>query len=81
MTTLCTLGPFMTLILTLTAKGKIADSSINPSRAGVAKSPLFARLVIETRSERPIGNGDPTCRACRIGRSPVSRVSLSGAYR
>jgi hypothetical protein len=48
MTSRCTLGPFMTLILTLTAKGNRADNVINPSRAaGVVNSLLFAQLVIE----------------------------------
>jgi hypothetical protein len=67
MTTQSTLGPFMTLILTLTDERKHADDVIHPSRAGVVTSLLFARLVIEILSLKPAGYADPSCRAFRIG--------------
>jgi|HubBroStandDraft_6_1064221.scaffolds.fasta_scaffold1732561_2 hypothetical protein len=64
MTTHSTLGPFMTLILTLTAKGNSADDVISPSHAAVVNSLMFARLVIET----------PESEASRIRKPHWSRV-------
>jgi hypothetical protein len=69
MTTLNTLGPFMTLILTLTAKGKRADNVIHPSPDGVVKSLLFARLVIEFLRKEPLGYAGPNGRVFRMGAS------------
>jgi hypothetical protein len=67
MTTQSTLGPFMTLILTLTAKGKRADDVIHPSQEGVVKSLLFARLVIEFLRREPLGYASPNGSVFRIG--------------
>lgn len=67
MTTQSTLGPFMTLILTLTAKGNCADNIIHPSQAGVVKSLLFARLLTEFLRTEPVGHANPNGRAFRIG--------------
>jgi hypothetical protein len=81
MTRQTTLGPLMTLILTLTAGRKHAADVIYSSRAGVMNSLLFARLVIEVLKERPAGSANPTRRACRIGTSQASRVSSLGVQR
>jgi len=67
MTTQCTLGPLMTLILTLTAAGRRADNVIHPSPAGVVKSLLFARLLNETLRQKPAGYANPNGRVYRIG--------------
>ena len=67
MTTQSTLGPFMTLILTLTAKGKRAANVIHPSGDGTVKSFLFARLVIEILSLKPVGYANPSGHVFRMG--------------
>ena len=67
MTTHSTLGPLMTLILTLTADGTCADNVFNPSPAGVVKSLLFARLLIETLRQKPVGYAKPSDLVFRIG--------------
>jgi len=67
MTTPSTLGPLTTLILTLTADGTCADNLFNPSPAGVVKSLLFARLLIETLRQKPAGYTNPSGCVFRIG--------------
>ena len=56
MTTQSTLGPFMTLILTLTVRGNHADNVIHSSRAKVVDSLLFVRLVVESLRQRHVRN-------------------------
>lgn len=73
-----TLGPFMTLILTLTADKNGADDLISPSQAAVVNSFLLARYVIEILSLRSVGYAKPTGRVFRIGGSQLSRVSSPG---
>ena len=67
MTTQSTLGPFMTLILTLTATDRYTGNVIHPSRAAVVDSLLFARLVIEILSLKPAGCATPSGHVFRIG--------------
>ena len=67
MTTQSTPGPFMTLILTLTATDRYAGNVIQPSRAAVVDSLLFARFVIEILSLKPAGYASPRGRVFRIG--------------
>ena len=81
MTNQSTLGPFMTLILTLTAKGQHADSVIHLSRARVVDSLLFAQFVVECLRQRAVGNTKSSDLAYRIGNSQVSRVSSQGLLR
>ncbi|MFZ1136715.1 MAG: hypothetical protein WAN69_17325 [Candidatus Korobacteraceae bacterium] len=69
MTTRCALGPWMTLILTMTAKRNGTDNVIHPSRAAVVDSLLFARFVIEILNLKPAGYATPSGRALRIGSS------------
>jgi len=54
MTTQSTLGPFMTLILTLTARVKHAANVINRSQAEVVNSLLFAQLLTEILRKKPV---------------------------
>jgi len=76
MTTQSILGPFMTLILTLTASAKHTANAMNPSPAGVASSLLFAQLVNELRSKKPAGYASASARVFRIGSSRDCRVGL-----
>ena len=73
MTTQGTLGPFMTLILTLTAKGKHAANNL--SQAEVVNSLLFARLLTEILRKKPAGYANSTGRVFRIGSSPECRIN------
>lgn len=66
MATQTTLGPFMTLILTMTATDRYAGIVIHPSRAAVVDSLLFARFVIEILSLKPVGHANPSGRVFRI---------------
>ena len=75
MTTQRNLGPFMTLILTLTAKGNGADSVINPSHTAVVNSLMFAQLVIEIVSLKPVGYANPGDREFRLGGLQGCRAS------
>jgi len=81
MTTQSTLGPFMTLILTLTVKGKRADNVTNPSRAAVVNSLLLLRLLTENLRQKSIGYANPGGSVFRIGSLRGCRVSLSGLKR
>ena len=74
MTTQNTLGPFMTLILTLTAKGRRAADVVNASPAEVVKSLLFARLLTEIPRTQPVGYANPSGCVFRIGSSQGCRV-------
>jgi hypothetical protein len=76
MTTQSTLGPFMTLILTLTAKGKCAANVINPSPAEVVKSLLFAQLLNGIPRTKAVGHANPSSRVFRIGSLQDCRVGL-----
>ena len=67
MTTPSTLGPFMTLILTVTAGGNCADNVTHSSQAGVVQSFLFARLMTEFLRKEPVGYANCNGRAFRIG--------------
>ena len=75
MTTQSTLGPFMTLILTLTAKGKHAGNVIYPSRVGVVKSLLLLRLLTENLRQKPIGYANPSGRVFQLGGLQECRAS------
>ena len=60
MTTQSTLGPFMTLILTLTATTKYAAATVtNRPPAGVASSLLLAQLLVELLKRKPAGYASP----------------------
>ena len=74
MATQSTLGPFMTLILTLTAEGNRAEHFVNASPAEVVKSLLIARLLTEVPSTKPAQRASPSARVFRIGNSQVCRV-------
>jgi hypothetical protein len=74
MTTQNTLGPFMTLILTLTAKGRCAADVINASPAEVVKSLLFAQLLNEIPKTALAGQANPSAPVFRIGSSELCRV-------
>jgi hypothetical protein len=74
MTTQSTLGPFMTLILTLTAKGKYAANVLNLPQAKVVYGLLFVQLLAEIPNTNPAGLASPGARAFRIGSSQDCRV-------
>ena len=74
MTTQSTLGPFMTLILTLTARGKHAANVINLSQAELVNSLLFAQLLTEVLRRKPVRYANPSGRVFRIGSSQECRV-------
>jgi hypothetical protein len=74
MTTQSTLGPFMTLILTLTAKTKYAATVTNRPPTGVVSSLLFAQLLVEILKRRPTGYASPSARVFRIGNPQECRV-------
>jgi hypothetical protein len=74
MTTQSTLGPFMTLILTLTAKRQRAADVMNVSPAEVVKSLLFAQLLNGIPTTKPAGHARPSARVFRIGSSQECRV-------
>jgi hypothetical protein len=76
MTTQSTLGPFMTLILTLTAKGKHGANVTNPSPTGVVNSLLFVQVLTEILRKKPVGYANPSGRVFRIGSSKDCRVGL-----
>jgi hypothetical protein len=59
MTTQSTLGPFMTLILTVTARGKHAANVISFSQAEVVNSLLFAQLLTEILRKKPVRHANP----------------------
>lgn len=75
MTPQSTLGPFMTLILTLTARVKHAANVINRSQAEVVNSLLFAQLLTEILRKKPIRHANPSGRVFRIGSSPECRIN------
>lgn len=81
MKTQSNLGPFMTLILTLTAEGKHADNVIHSSPAKVVNSLLFVRLVVDTLKQRSVRNTKSSSRVYRIGCAQLSRLSSSGLKR
>jgi hypothetical protein len=74
MTTQSTLGPFMTLILTLTARGKHAANNL--SQAEVVNSLLIAQLLTENLRRKPVRYANPIGRVFWIGSSWECRVSL-----
>ena len=74
MTTQSNLGPFMTLILTLTAERKHADNVIHSSPARVVNSLLFVRLIVDSLRQRPIRNTKSSDRVYRIACAQVSRL-------
>jgi len=74
MTTQSTLGPFMTLILMLTAPPKHAATVSNLSASGLANSFLLAQVVIEILREKSTGHVSPSARVFRIGSSQECRV-------
>jgi len=73
MTTQSTLGPFMTLILTLTIKGKCAADAIHTSPAEVVKSLLLAQLLTEIAGTKSVGYSSTVARVFRIGSSATCR--------
>jgi hypothetical protein len=77
MTTQSTLGPFMTLILTLTARGDVTDKVIHSSRVGVVKSLLLLRLLTENLRQKPVGYANPSGRVFQLGGLQECRASSS----
>jgi hypothetical protein len=75
MTTQSTLGPFMTLILTLTARTKYAAAVTNRPPAGIVSSLLFAQLLVELLKRKPAGYSSPRARVFRIGSAQECRAS------
>ena len=73
MTTQSTLGPFMTLILTLTAKGRRTAVVVQASPAEVSKSLLFAELLTAMLKTKPVEHTSPSARVFRVGSSQVRR--------
>ncbi|MGA9565743.1 MAG: hypothetical protein WBS19_09495 [Candidatus Korobacteraceae bacterium] len=76
MTTQSTLGPFTTLVLNLTAKGRHFAAVANRHPVGVAKSLLFARLLTELLGAKCAGYASPGPRVFRIGSAQVCRAGL-----
>jgi hypothetical protein len=74
MTTQSKLGPFITLMLNLTAKGIQVASVANRHPASVVNSLLLAQLVTEVLRRKP--GGYPSARVFRIGSSQDCRVGL-----
>jgi hypothetical protein len=69
MTTQSILGPFMTLILALTAKGKYAADVLNLPQARVVYGLLFVQLLAEIPNTNPARPASPGARVSRIGSS------------
>ncbi len=75
MTTQSTLGPFMTLILTLTATTKYTAATVtNRPPAGVASSLLLAQLLVELLKRKSAGYASPGARVFRIGNAQECRA-------